>query len=123
MSSDTRALNVTAPDPSEPLVAALSAATISAALDLASFAGRYVTICVDTGAGVATPFYYQFGSNAAGGGTRTSASATPTNVTADQRMLFEPTGRLDITIGKDQEVRLYSVPAGYYRIAPTSSKG
>lgn len=123
MSSDTRALNVTPPAPAEPLVAALVAATISAAIDLSDFAGRYITICVDTGAGVATPFYYQFGSTAAGGATATSASATPTNVTASQRMMFEPSGRLDIAIGQNQAVRLYSVPAGYYRIAPTSSKG
>jgi hypothetical protein len=103
---------------------AVTATTILAApLDLSAYSGKYVTIVVDTGAGVSLPFYYQLGSTADGGGTRTSGSASPTSTTAGTAMMFEPSGRLDIEIGPDIEIRVYAASNGYLRVAPTSPAG
>lgn len=103
---------------------AVSATTLLATpLDLSAYGGQYVTIVVDTGTNTALPFYYQIGSTAAGGGTRTSASASPTSTTAGTAMMFEPSGRLDLELPPATEIRVYAASAGYLRVAPTSPKG
>lgn len=118
------ALHVTPPLVGGFAPVAVSATTLLATpLDLSAFAGQYVTICVDTGANVALPFYYQIGSTADGGGTRTSASASPTSITAGTAMAFCALGTMDMELGADLEIRVYAASAGYLRVFPTSPKG
>lgn len=118
------ALHVTPPLVGTFAPVAVSATTLLATpLDLAAFAGQYVTITVDTGTNTALPFYYQIGSNADGGGTRTSGSASPTSTTAATAMAFCESGRLDLELGADLEIRVYAASAGYLRVFPTSPKG
>jgi hypothetical protein len=100
------------------IVAATVGGTLSAAIDLSAFKGRYINVSCDDGVSASQPFYIQFATT---GGT--SASATRTSTSGATRMDFCAAKEPFEIDSASVECRIMPTANGYLRIVSSGPRG
>lgn len=114
--------HVTPPRSLETIVGACTAATVTSAIDVSRFKGKYVTVCCDNAAGVECSFYIQFGKPGETSGSA-AASVDGSAGAGATKVMFYP-GSRDFEIdAASVECRIIPTATGKYRIAASGPGG